>query len=502
VDILGALDPEASDAAIVAPSASVARPQELPMPEPVTSAALSALRASASRLDGSLVLEGMVGWDEARSVWNGLIDRHPVAVIRAASLDDVALGIGIARDHALPLAVRGGGHNVAGNGTVDDGLVIDLGSMHGVRVDPATRTVLVQGGATLADLDRATIGHGLVVPAGVVSGTGIAGLTLGGGMGWLTRAHGLSIDQLVGATVVTAAGGRVHASADEEPELFWGLRGGGGNFGVVTELEFRARRLPAEVLAGATFYRQERWSAALAFYAAWAATIPDELTTIVTWLTPPDEWLPPSLQGLPMLALSFCWAGSDLAAGQRAVADLVAADPSPDHVAVGPTPWLELQSSADAGFPRGIHAYFKSTYLDDLDAATIATLVEHAARRRSPMAGTDIHQLGGRFAQVPADATAFGRRDPGYILNVWGIWRDAADDAHEIAWVRDFWSGMQAHSRGGHYVNFLGLEEGRELRSQTRQSYSPEAWARLVALKRRWDPGNLFRLNHNIPPGD
>jgi FAD/FMN-containing dehydrogenase len=470
------------------------------MSEPSPSAALAALRASAPRLDGSLLIPGMPGWDEARRVWNGLIDRHPVAVVRAASDDDVALGIGVARDHGLPLAVRGGGHSVAGNGTVDGGLVLDLGDMRDVRVDAASRSVHAQGGATLADLDRATIEHGLAVPAGVVSGTGVAGLTLGGGMGWLTRAHGLTIDQLLGATVATADGGTIHVSAVDEPDLFWGLRGGGGNFGVVTDFEFRAQLLPREVLAGATFYRQERWAAALDVYAGWAQTIPDELTTIVTWLTPPDDWLPASLQGRPMLALSFCWAGSDLVAGERAVADLLAADPAPDHVAVGPTPWLDLQSSADAGFPRGVHAYFKSTFFDGLDAATIATLVEHAGRRRSPMAGTDIHQLGGRYAQVPADATAFGRRDARYILNVWGIWRDAADDTREIAWVRDFWSAMQAHARGGHYVNFLGLEDGRELQAQTRESYAPDAWARLVALKQRWDPGNLFRLNHNVPP--
>jgi FAD/FMN-containing dehydrogenase len=339
-----------------------------------------------------------------------------------------------------------------------------------------------------------------VVPAGVVSGTGVGGLTLGGGMGWLTRAHGLTIDHLMAAELVSADGRVVRASADEEPELFWALRGGGGNFGVVTTFEFRGRPLPRDVFAGATFYTQDRWREAMAFYAEWARAIPDDLTTIVTFLTPPDEWMPPHLQRQPMLALSFCWAGLDLAEGERAVAGLLAADPAPDHAVAEPTPWLALQSSADAGFPRGSHAYFKSTFFDALDADTIATLVEHAGRRSSPLAGTDIHQLGGRYAQVPDEATAFGRRDAAFILNVWGIWTEGAHDAREIAWVRDFWSAMQPHAVGGHYVNFLGLEEGRELRAQTRDAYTPEAWARLVAVKRRWDPGNRFRFNHNIPP--
>jgi FAD/FMN-containing dehydrogenase len=461
---------------------------------------VAALREAEVQLDGSLVTPDDPFWDDARSVWNGLIDRQPVAVVRAGSPADVALSTAIAAEHGTPIAVRGGGHGVAGNGTADGGLVIDLGRMRAVQVDPADRAVRVQGGATLADLDRATIEHALVVPAGVVSGTGVGGLTLGGGMGWLTRAHGLTIDHLVGADIVTAEGRAVHASASEEPELFWGLRGGGGNFGVVTEFQFEGVSLPPEVFAGATFYVRERWADALAFFADWAQAIPDDLTTIITFMTPPDAWLPPALQGQPMLVLSFCWAGADLDAGRLATAALLSADPPPDHVAVDATPWLALQSSADEGFPRGVHAYFKSTYFDRLDEGAIATLVEHAGRRRSRLAGTDIHQLGGRFATVPAEATAFGRRDAGFILNVWGIWTHAADDAREVAWVRDFWSAMQPHASGGHYVNFLGLEQGAELRTQTRDSYAPETWDRLVALKRRWDPGNLFRFNHNIPP--
>lgn len=451
------------------------------------------------RLDGEAILPGDRDWERARSVWNGMIDRQPLGVIRAASVEDVITGVDLARDRRLPLAIRGGGHNVAGNGTVDAGLVIDLGLLNGVRVDASSLGVRVGGGATLGDLDRGTIGEGIVVPSGVVSGTGIGGLTLGGGMGWLTHAHGLAIDNLVAATLVTAGGRVVETSAVEEPELFWGIRGGGGNFGVATELRFRGVALGPDVYAGATFYTQPRWAEALRLYAGWSQDIPDALTTIVTWLTPPDEWLPDHLQGQPMLALSWCWADPDIAAGERAVADLLAA--GPDHVSAGLTPWLDLQSSADAGFPWGVHAYFKSTYLDRLDEAAIGTLVEHAGRRRSPLAGTDIHQLGGAYARVPDEATAFGRRDARFILNVWGVWEDPAFDEREVTWVRDFWDAMQPHGSGGHYVNFLGREEGAELRRQVRASYTPAAWERLVALKARWDPGNLFRLNHNIPPG-
>jgi FAD/FMN-containing dehydrogenase len=457
------------------------------------------LRALDSRLDGRLVLPDDPEWDAARSVWNGMIDRRPLAVLRCASPADVALGIEVARERSLPLAVRGGGHNVAGNGTVEGGLVLDLSLMRAVRVDPGTRSVRVQGGATLGDLDRATQDHSLVVPAGVVSTTGVGGLTLGGGMGWTTRAFGLSIDALQGAQVVVADGRAVHASAHEHADLFWGLRGGGGNFGVVTEFEFAARPLGPEVYSGATFHTREHWAEALRFYGEWAPTVPDELTTIVTWMTPPDEWLPERLQGQPMLLLSFCWAGERVEDGEHAVAELLRHGP-PDHVVAEPTPWLALQTSADEGFPHGIRAYFKSTYFERFDDAVVATLIEHSARRRSAMAGTDIHQLGGAFARVPADATAFGPRDHAYILNVWGVWQEPADDAAEIAWVRDFWSAMQPHASGGHYVNFLGRDDPAEVAAQVREAYTPGIYDRLVALKDRWDPGNLFRLNHNVPP--
>jgi FAD/FMN-containing dehydrogenase len=451
------------------------------------------------KLDGRIVLPRDDGWDEARAIWNGMIDRQPAAVLQAASPEDVAAGIEAARAHDLVLAVRGGGHNVAGNGTTDGGLVIDLGPMNNVAVNPGTRIVTAGGGATIGDLDRGTAGYRTAVPAGVVSGTGVGGLTVGGGMGWLTRAYGLSIDNLLDVHLVTADGEQVHASPVHNPELFWGVRGGGSNFGVVTRFEFQGVPLGPDVYAGGAWYLPEKWQQALRFYAEWAPTLPDELTTIATWLTPMEHWdVPERFKGQPILTLSWCWAGRDMVAGERAVEDLIKADP--DEVLAGATPWLELQSSADDLFPQGVHAYFKSTYFDDFNDEVIEILATHSLKRRSPIAGTDVHQLGGAYGRVAEDATAFGNREAKYILNVWGVWEDPADDARQIAWVRDFWDAMQPHARGGHYTNFLGAEEAREARIQTRDSYPPATWDRLVALKDEWDPDNLFRLNHNVPP--
>lgn len=451
------------------------------------------------RLDGHLVLPSDDDWDKARAIWNGMIDRQPAAILQAESPEDVAKGIQAAKAHALPLAIRGGGHGVAGNSTVEAGLVIDLARMSDVGVNPGTRVVTVGGGATLGQLDRGTMGHRTAVPAGVVSTTGVGGLTVGGGMGWLTRTHGLSIDNLLDAYLVTANGEQVHASAQENPELFWGVRGGGSNFGVVTRFEFQGVPLGPDVFAGGAFFLAPKWKEALRFYAEWSGSIPDELTTIVTWMTPMEQWgFPDHLSGQPILAITWCWAGSDVAAGEKAVADLVKADP--DGLDAGMTPWLDLQTGADDLFPKGVHAYFKSIYFDAFSDDVIEVLAEHSLKRRSPIAGTDIHQLGGRYGRVAEDATAFGNRDARYILNVWGVWNDAADDKAQIAWVRDFWDAMQPHARGGHYSNFLGAEDGGEARNQARDSYPAATWERLVALKADWDPDNLFRLNHNIPP--
>lgn len=451
-------------------------------------------------LQGMLIAPGDVGYDQARRVWNGMIDRRPAAIVRAAGVADVLSVLRFARERDLRIAVRGGGHSVAGNGTVDGGLVIDLGAMRSVRVDPVEHRVSAGPGATLADLDRETQAFGLSVPAGVFSPTGVAGLTLGGGIGWLTRRYGLSLDNLVSADVVTADGRLVHASLDEEADLFWGIRGGGGNFGIVTSFEFRAHPLGPTVLAGAAFHRQPRWAEALRFYAEWAPTLPDDLTTIVSFLTPPRSWVPDELRDHTLMSIGFVWAGRHGAEAEPLLAPLRAFGP-PDFEIVEPTRWVDWQSSIDEIMPKGVRAYWKNASFDRLDEATIETIINGAARIPSTRTGVDIHQLGGAFARVPEDATAFPNRTARYWLNIYAVWDDPAEDESGRSWARELHSRMRPHGAAGLYVNFLGAENGDvESRGQALAAYGPDKLAQLMALKDRYDPDNVFRLNHNIPP--
>jgi FAD/FMN-containing dehydrogenase len=453
------------------------------------------------QLDGRVVLPGDDGWAEARSVWNRLVDPQPAAILQAASPDDVAAGIGAAKRHQLPLAVRGAGRNLAGDATVEGGLVIDLGRMHDVGVNPGTRIVTVEGGATLGDLDRGTVGYQTAVPAGTASGTGVGGLAVAGGIGWLTRAYGLSIDNLLDVYLVTASGEHVHASQQDHHDLFWGMRGAGSNFGVVTRFEFQGVPLGPEVYAGAAWFTQRRWRDALRFYAEWTPGLPDQLTTMARFLVPMAHWdVPAELKGQPVLSIGWCWAGSDMSRGEAAVHELLGADP--DHLAAGSTHWLDLQTRNDDFFPVNARAYFKSLYFDDFSEDVVATLTDHAGTAGSQLTATEIHHLGGAFGRVAEDATAFGNRDARYLLNIRGTWTNASEDAAHIGWVRDFWSAMERNARGGHYANFLGHEDEREARAQARASYPPATWERLVELKNEWDPLNLFRLNRNIPPGN
>jgi FAD/FMN-containing dehydrogenase len=462
---------------------------------------ITAALALRERIHGTVVVSGDAEYDDARSVWNGMIDRRPAAIVRVADVADVIMAIGFGRAQAVPIAVRGGGHNVAGNGTVDDGLVIDLGALDTIEVDRQHGTVRVGAGATLGDLDRATAPLGLVVAGGVVSTTGVGGLTLGGGVGWLTRTHGLTIDNLVSADVVTANGELVHASETENPELLWGLRGGGGNFGIVTSFEFRSHPLPAPLYAGAVIHTRDRWAEALRFYAGWVVDLPDEMNSIVTFFTPPDEMMPPELQGQPVMIQGFTWAGLDRDAGERLASPLAAFGP-PALVAIEPVDWLDWQSAFDAVVPKGTRAYWKNCYFDRLDDGAIATIVDLAARRVSPIDGVDIHHMGGAFGRVPEDATAFTNRGAGFWLNMYAMWHDAAEDDTNRAWARDSWTAMQPHAAEGMYVNFMGLEgePAADLREPARAAYGDRKLARLTALKDRYDPDNVFRLNHNIPP--
>jgi FAD/FMN-containing dehydrogenase len=457
------------------------------MPSP----AIESLRRS---IRGRVVTPSDASYDEARRVWNGMIDRRPLAIVRAASIDDIAPTVRFARDNGLLLAVRGGGHNVAGNGTVDDGIVLGLGDLRDVRVDAGRATVTVAPGATLADVDRATEPAGLIVPLGVVSGTGVAGLTLGGGFGWLTRQHGLTIDSLLSADVVTADGERVHAAADENAELFWGLRGGGGNFGVVTSFTFEARRLGPEVFAGNLVYGRASWPEALRAYAEWTAELRPEITSICTFIVPPPDW---ELGDEAVLVIGFTWTGGDDRAARELVGRLTSAA-VPDAQDVGYKRWVEWQSQADGAFPRGSRAYWKNVAFDDLDDTAVTAILD-ACADLSPGSAADIHHMGGRFAEVPEDATAFPDRSARYWLNVYGFWQEPAQDTDRIAWTRDFHSAMTAVAKPAEYVNFLGHDSGVDPRAQALAAYGAAKLERLIALKRRYDPANLFRLNHNIP---
>jgi FAD/FMN-containing dehydrogenase len=445
---------------------------------------------------GRIVRPDDADYDDARAVWNGMIDRRPAAIIQAAGVEDVAAAIELARRTDLPLAIRGGGHNVAGNGTVDGGIVLDLAAMRAVEVDAEARRVRVEAGATLADIDLATEPHGLAVPIGVVSGTGIAGLTLGGGVGWLTRPYGLTIDNLLETEVVLATGERVTANEREHPDLFWGLRGGGGNFGVVTAFTFRAHPLDPEAFVGSLAYERTRWGDALRAYRPWTRVLPDELTTLITFLVPPADW---EMGDQPMMFLGFAWAGGDRAAGRAWIDQLIAACPS-DVPLLDPTRWVTFQTAFDAAMPKGVRAYWRNAWFDGLDDAAIDAVVEHCGRQAWVGTAADLHHMGGTFGRVPEDATAFPSRAAAFWLNIYGFWADPADDSDRTAWVKGFSDAVRPLALAGQYVNFLGRDEG-DARAKALAVYGPAKYERLVAIKRRYDPENRFRVNHDIPPG-
>jgi FAD/FMN-containing dehydrogenase len=442
------------------------------------------------RFTGEVILPGDRDYENARRVWNGMIDRKPRAVLRARAVGDIEPAVTMAARHGLPLAIRGGGHSVAGHGTVDGGVVLDLGALNAVEVDTRRRTVRVQPGATIADVDRATQAHGLAVPLGVVSGTGVAGLTLGGGIGWLTRRHGLTIDNLIAADLITASGTTVRASETENPELFWGIRGGGGNFGVISSFTFRAHRLGPEVLTGTLIYRQAGWAAALAAYQAWTRDLPDALGSIVSFLVPPEDW---DLGDEPLMLVAFAWTSAHHGEGHRVISRLKRAAP-PDADDTGPVRWTSWQSSVDDLFPRGVRAYWKNASLDRIDGAVTAILARRAAQQRRRGTGFDLHHMGGAFASIPQDATPFPHRSARYWLNIYGYWPDPAQDLAHTAFIRGLAADIAPYATGGRYVNFMAAEDA----DGPGPVYGPGASARLGALKKRYDPANLFRINHNI----
>jgi FAD/FMN-containing dehydrogenase len=450
----------------------------------------------ARTFQGELIRPDDPGYGDARRVWNGTIDKRPTLIARCTGTDDIVAALRFARERELPLAVRGGGHGVAGTAVSDGGVVIDLSPMKGVSVDPQARVARVQAGVLLGELDTATQAFGLATPAGIVSHTGVSGLTLGGGIGWLSRKLGATVDNLRSARVVTADGEHVNASERENPDLFWGLRGGGGNFGIVTEFEFRLHPVGPTVLAGPVYYALEDGFEVLRRYREVAAAAPDELTTILNLRQAPAlPLLPAELHGRPVVTVVACWAG-DLERGECAVQPLRELG-TPLVDLLGPRPFLELQGLFDAAVPHGWHYYWKSVETLPFEEALINTLIEHTSRIASPRSYTIIFQLGGALARVAEDATAYPQRDAAFNLNISAVWLEGDPRADEhIRWTRDFYAAVEPHAGGRVYVNFLG-NEGEE---RVRAAYGGEKYERLRTLKRRYDPTNVFRLNQNIRP--
>jgi len=449
----------------------------------------------AAGLRGKAVRPGDEDYDRERSIWNGAHDRRPAVIARAAGVADVIRTVDLARSEGLPLAVRGGGHSIPGFSTVDDGIVLDLSLMKGIRVDPQRRRVTAEAGGTWKDLDAETQQFGLAVTGGLVSSTGIAGFTTGGGIGWLMRKHGLAADNLVAADVVTADGQFVHASADENPELFWGLRGGGGNFGVVTSFEFQLHEVGPTVLAGLVFYPAEEAEQVLRGYLAAAAAAPDELTTLVNMTTaPPVPFLPESVHGKPIVALGAVYSGP-LDAGDDVVRPLrTLADPVADLL--GPVPYAAMQQMLDPLWQAGAHNYFTSAMMDDLPDPAVEELIARWSAKPTPQSEIHVHHAGGALARVSASASAFSQRTSPYLLNVIARSVDGVGFDDDAAWARGTRAALAAYGPDTMYVNFTG-EAGDD---KVRASYPPETYAKLVSIKKRYDPTNVFRLNQNIPP--
>jgi FAD/FMN-containing dehydrogenase len=452
------------------------------------------LHAFAAGLHGQAIWPEDAGYDDARAIWNGMIDRRPALIVRCADVADVIRAVRFAREHDQLVAVRGGGHNVAGTAMCDGGIVVDLSAMKEIEIDRQGRTVRAEPGLLWGEVDAATQAHGLATPGGIVTHTGIAGLTLGGGIGWLMRKHGLTSDNLVACDVVTAEGEFVRASADEHADLFWALQGGGGNFGVVTSFQYRLHAVGPEVLAGVVLYPAEEAETVLRAYRDFVAGAPEELTTIVNLRkAPPAPYLPEHLHGRPVVIIAICYAG-DLAEGERVLAPLRAfGEPLIDLI--GRKPYVAHQGMFDASVPHGLRYYWKSHYLAPLSDPAIDVLVQHAWEAPSPQSYTIMFHLGGAIrGRLPADS-AFEDRRAEHALNINSAWSEPATDAGQIAWARRLFEAMQPFATGV-YVNFLGEEDHERVRA----AYGPEKYERLARIKATYDPDNFFRMNQNIRP--
>ncbi len=448
----------------------------------------------AAQLRGSLLDGSAPSYDEARKVWNGMIDCRPRFIVRCASTADAAAAVNFARDNGLAVAVRGGGHNIAGNAVCEDGLVIDFSGMRAVQVDAENKRARIEPGATLADVDRETQKFGLAVPVGINSTTGIAGLTLGGGFGWLSRKFGLTIDSLLSADVVTASGEQLHASPAENPDLFWALRGGGGNFGVVASFEFVLHEAGPEMLSGLVVHPFDAAEEVLKSYRQALETAPDELSCwAVMRKAPPLPFLPPEWHGKEVLILAICYCG-DMAAGEKAAAGLRSIG-KPIADVVGPHPFVNWEQAFDPLLAPGARNYWKSHDFADLSDAAIGILIDAASRLPSPECEIFIGHLGGAVGRVAPDATAFPQRSSHYVMNVHGRWREPGKDQQCISWARGLFEAVKPHAIGTAYINFMPGDETDRVEAAYGSNYR-----RLAEIKRRYDPGNFFRVNQNVRP--
>jgi FAD/FMN-containing dehydrogenase len=443
---------------------------------------------------GALIGPGDDGYDAARAVFNGSIDRRPALIAQVQDAGDIAAALRHGREHDLPIAVRAGGHSGAGYGVVDDGLVVDVRPLQRVEVDLAARTVRAGAGLTWAQLDAATQAHGLAVTGGRVSDTGVAGLTLGSGSGWLERLHGLTADNLVGATVVTADGELVRASAHEHPDLFWGLRGGGGNFGVVTELELALHPVGPIVLGGMLVFDWDRASEVLPAYRDLMNDAPDELGgAAVLQLAPPAPFMPDRLVGEPILGILVA-AFADLDRAERLVEPLRALGPTAD--AVAPMPYTALQSMIDDGNPHGMQNLWKAGFIEDLTDGAVRDVIEHGAGIPSPLSVVLLQPLGGAYGRVDEHATALSHRSARWAVHALSLWPDPAGSRVNRAWTEALAAAMAPYGHGVAHPNYVSEDAG----DRVSRLYGAETYERLVAVKRRWDPDNVFALNQNIRP--
>ena len=440
-------------------------------------------------LSGQLMLPEHPSYNEARKVWNAMIDRRPALIVRCAGTADVIKSVKFARANNLLVSVRAGGHNVGGKAVCDNGIMIDLSLMKGIWVDPSRQIALAQPGMRLGEFDRETQAFGLATTLGIISNTGIAGLTLGGGVGWLARKYGLACDNLLSVDIVTADGQFLKASDKENEDLFWGVRGGGGNFGIVTSFEYKLHRVGPQVLAGMVLHPFEKAREALKFYRNYSASIPDDMNTVCALLTSPE--------GHPVVAIVVCYHGQSIDAGQQKLRPLREFGP-PIADLISPMSYVEAQSILDLAVPpSGLRSYWKSHFLKEISDQAIDTLVDHFAKVPSPRTAIQLQQFGGAVSRVREDATAFGHRQDGeYDLIILSLWQNSSDDNTNISWTRELWDAIKPFSPGGVYSNNLGDDEPE---GRGRAAYGSN-YDRLVAMKNKYDPTNLFRLNQNIKP--